>query len=94
MKKISFIFILFLLISEYALANEYSVRVRRIDQNLYEDTRQNIVIKTRRCFELGFAENAILNIDRNNRGELLFLNLSGNVKATCPVDDVYEKTRF
>lgn len=69
-------------------SNEYSVYVRRIDDNLYRDDNSGVIIKTSLCLELSLGEKAILIYDGSNHyacGKLIFLR-SGR---SCQVDAVY-----
>lgn len=42
------------------LAEWYSVNVRRVEQDLYQDTNTRIYIQTRYCYEYVYYEDAVL----------------------------------
>lgn len=56
-------------------AERYSVTVKRIERNLYQDTTSKVIIETRYCLELALADDAILNWEgRFGDNWLLFID--------------------
>lgn len=94
MLKILIFMFAFLMSASYAFADNYSLYIRRVDSNLYEDTRQDILIKTRMCLELSVGDNAVLIGHGGYGGELVFLDYDRKPKEKCDVESVYQKIKF
>lgn len=72
--------IVFMLISFPIYANEvYRVTIKRVSQDLYEDTLSHVVIQTQYCYEYVYFDESVL-IDSGFAKKLVFSN--GN---TCDV---------
>jgi hypothetical protein len=56
-------------------ADRYSVNVRRIESNLYQDTGSKTIIETRYCYHYTYGEEGILNWEgRYGNNWLLFID--------------------
>lgn len=85
MKKIILILVMLLLYITL-FAESYRVNVRRVDSNMYEANRGDVLIITKYCYEYAYGDDAILQLDYYN-SKLIFEN------TECDVKEVYAKTR-
>ncbi|MHA1540474.1 MAG: hypothetical protein ACTSXL_00770 [Alphaproteobacteria bacterium] len=78
------ILMLFLSISSLSLAETYKVNVKRVGQDLYK-TLDNVIIKTRYCYEYSYGEDAILVYeDYSYDNKLIFIDAD----TSCEVDKI------
>jgi hypothetical protein len=64
------------------VAERYSINVRRIESNLYQDTASRTIIETRYCYQYTYGEDAILQWEgKYGNNWLLFIDS----KTKCDV---------
>jgi|GEM_PF-662169 len=82
MKK-TLLTVLFFLVCASASAHTYNLTVNKVEQDKYEDSKNDTTIETQSCYEYAKNEAAVLDWNGNS-GTLTFLDS----KVTCAVMNV------
>ncbi len=77
-----------LLMLNSAYAAKYILTVKRIDGNWYETTDGKYLIRTKYCYEYGYAEDIILKYEKYAYDNYIFFIDSGE---KCDLDSIYVK---
>ena len=83
-----------MLIPTISYSDNYSIYVRRVESNIYEDTRQDIIIKTSMCYVYSYGDHAILVGNGSGSGKIIFLDYDNKPKDECFVASVYKQIKF
>jgi hypothetical protein len=69
--------VLVLLGTSIVLADRYSVTVKRLDKDLYQDATSKTIIETRYCYEYAYGEEAVLTWEGRYGNNSLIFKSSG-----------------